>query len=213
MHAEALVPKQSDSAISYRAVAPTAAVSIDHANMEKDTERQSAIKPVPEQEVKPQDLHEFPEGGRKPYLAVVGAFTGMFVSFGWVNCIALFQAEYETNQLKHYTSSEVSWITSTECIHLSQVYKVRTKEFPVFFMLFTSPVSGRLFDQYGPHLPIAIGTFMHVFGLMMTSLSTKYYQFLLSQSICSGIGASLIFSPAMTAVCTVIPHMRDDYYG
>jgi len=47
-------------------------------------------------------------------------------------------------------------------------------------MLFMSPLSGRLFDQYGPRLPIAIGTFMHVFGLMMTSLSTKYYQFVLS---------------------------------
>jgi MFS family permease len=67
-------------------------------------------------------------------------------------------------------------------------------------MLFMSPLSGTLFDQYGPRLPIAIGTFMHVFGLMMTSLSTKYYQFVLSQSVCSGIGASMIFGPAMTAV-------------
>lgn len=70
-------------------------------------------------------------------------------------------------------------------------------------MLFMSPLSGRLFDQYGPRLPIAIGTFMHVFGLMVTSLSTKYYQFVLSQSVCSGIGASMIFGPAMTAVSTL----------
>jgi len=75
-------------------------------------------------------------------------------------------------------------------------------------MLFVSPLSGRLFDQYGPRLPIAIGTFMHVFGLMMASLSSKYYQFVLSQSVCSGIGASLIFAPAMTAVTTHIsPHL------
>ena len=67
-------------------------------------------------------------------------------------------------------------------------------------MLFVSPLSGRLFDLYGPRLPIAIGTFLHVFGLMMTSLSTKYYQFVLSQSVCSGIGASLIFTPVIAAV-------------
>jgi hypothetical protein len=49
---------------------------------------------------------------------------------------------------------------------------------------------------------------MHVFGLMMASLSSKYYQFVLSQSVCSGIGASLIFAPAMTAVTTHIsPHL------
>jgi hypothetical protein len=40
------------------------------------------------------ELPDVPEGGTKAYLAVLGAFTGMFVSFGWVNCIALFQAEY-----------------------------------------------------------------------------------------------------------------------
>lgn len=69
-------------------------------------------------------------------------------------------------------------------------------------MFFASPLAGRLFDNYGPRIPIAIGTFMHVFGLMMTSISHKYYQFMLSQSVCSGIGASLIFTPAMAAVST-----------
>jgi hypothetical protein len=67
-------------------------------------------------------------------------------------------------------------------------------------MLLFSPIAGKLFDSCGPTLPLAIGSFMHVFGLMMTSLSTKYYQSMLSQSVCSGIGTSLIFSPSMTAV-------------
>lgn len=67
-------------------------------------------------------------------------------------------------------------------------------------MLFMSPLSGWLFDSYGPRLPVFFGTILHVFGLMMASLSKKYYQFALSQSVCSGIGASLIFTPCMTAV-------------
>ena len=67
-------------------------------------------------------------------------------------------------------------------------------------MLFTSPVAGTLFDGYGPRVPIAIGSVLHVFGLMMASLSHKYYQFMLSQSVVSGIGCSLIFTPAMSAV-------------
>ena len=70
-------------------------------------------------------------------------------------------------------------------------------------MLFMSPLSGYLFDNYGPRLPICIGGLMHVFGLVMTSLSSKYYQFYLAQSICSGIGTSLIFTPAMTSVCVI----------
>jgi hypothetical protein len=59
---------------------------------------------------------EPPEGGSKAWLCLIGASFAMFVSFGWVNCIALFQAEYETNQLKQYSQSTVSWITSMECM-------------------------------------------------------------------------------------------------
>ena len=47
-----------------------------------------------------------------------------------------------------------------------------------------------------------IGSFLHVFGLMMASISTKYYQFLLSQAVCSPIGASMIFYPAFSCVIT-----------
>lgn len=71
---------------------------------------------------------------------------------------------------------------------------------PVFFMPFTSPLAGKWFDCYGPHLPITIGSGLHVFGLLMASLSHKYYQFTLSQSVMSEIGSSLIFIPAMSAV-------------
>lgn len=67
-------------------------------------------------------------------------------------------------------------------------------------MLFVSPLSGWIFDSYGPRAPVFIGTILYVLGLMMTSLSKKYYQFALSQSICSGIGASLVLTPSMTAV-------------
>lgn len=61
------------------------------------------------------DQDESPEGGTKAWLSLLGASCAMFASFGWVNCIALFQAEYETHQLKDYSKSSVSWITSMEC--------------------------------------------------------------------------------------------------
>ncbi|KAJ4163178.1 hypothetical protein LMH87_004922 [Akanthomyces muscarius] len=144
----------------------------------------------PKDEQAPED--EAPEGGTKAWLSLIGASCAMFVSFGWVNCIALFQAEYERDQLKNYNKSTVSWITSME----------------FFFMLFMSPLAGWLFDNYGPRLPVFIGTILHVFGLMMTSLSKEYYQFALSQSVCSGIGASLVFTPSMTAPMTYFKKKR-----
>ncbi|KAK4867130.1 hypothetical protein LT330_007871 [Penicillium expansum] len=154
----------------------------------------TSLRPSSPAEPKPQASGPpaAPEGGTKAYLSLLGGSLGLFISFGWVNCIALFQAEYQTNQLKAYSSSEVSWITSSE----------------FFFMLFMSPLSGYLFDNYGPRLPICIGGLMHVFGLMMTSLSSKYYQFYLAQSVCSGTGTSLIFTPAMTSPMTYFRKRR-----
>lgn len=48
-------------------------------------------------------------------------------------------------------------------------------------------------DELGPRVPILLGSFLHVFGLMMTSISKEYYQILLSQSFCSAIGCSFLF--------------------
>ena len=69
-------------------------------------------------------------------------------------------------------------------------------------MLFGGPFVGKIFDDYGPRYLLSIGGFLHVFGLMMTSISKKYYQILLSQAICSAIGASMVFYPAFTCVST-----------
>jgi len=63
-------------------------------------------------------------------------------------------------------------------------------------------VVGKFFDANGPRYILLIGTFMHVFGIMMVSISTEFYQFALAQGICSAIGASLIFYGGMSSVPT-----------
>ncbi|RSL90171.1 hypothetical protein CEP51_000864 [Fusarium floridanum] len=146
-------------------------------------------RPEKETDEKPQ---QSPEGGTRGWLTVAGSSAALFATFGWVNCIGLFQAQYEQVQLKDYSSSDIAWITSIE----------------FFCMLFFSPVGGKIFDHYGPKVPILIGSIMHVFGLMMLSISSKYYQILLSQSICSGVGSSLVFSPALTAAQTYFDKKR-----
>ncbi|KAJ6016057.1 MFS transporter asaE [Penicillium herquei] len=127
-----------------------------------------------------------PDGGLQAWLAVLGGFCGLFVSFGWINCIGVFQAYYESNQLKNFSPSTVAWITSME----------------TFVMFFAGPIFGTLFDSYGPRWILLGGTFLHVFGLMMTSLSTEYYQFFLAQGICSALGASAIFNACLNSIVT-----------
>jgi len=54
-------------------------------------------------------------------------------------------------------------------------------------------------DELGPRIPILLGSFLHVFGLMMTSISKEYYQFFLAQSVCSGLGCCFLFYPGKFA--------------
>ncbi|MCJ1428107.1 hypothetical protein MMC29_006015 [Sticta canariensis] len=132
------------------------------------------------------DPKAFPEGGAAAWLTVAGSSACLFVSFGWINCVGVFQEYYQTHQLAQYSPSDIAWIPALQ----------------LFFMLFGGPFVGKIFDDYGPRYLLACGTVLHVLGLMMASISTKYYQFLLSQAICSAIGASLVFYPAFTCVST-----------
>ncbi|KAH8687045.1 major facilitator superfamily domain-containing protein [Ilyonectria robusta] len=129
-------------------------------------------------------IDEIPDGGATAWLVVFGTWCTSFCSFGWINSVGVFQDYYEHNILKDYSSSTIAWIPSLQ----------------IFFIMAMGPVVGRLYDLYGPRRLILGGTLLHVFGLMMASLSTKYYQILLSQGICSAIGASAIFQPALSTV-------------
>ncbi|KAL3491564.1 major facilitator superfamily domain-containing protein [Aspergillus germanicus] len=127
-----------------------------------------------------------PDGGLRAWLTVVGAFCGMFVSFGWISCIGVFIDYYKTHQLRDLDTSTITWITSLE----------------YFLMFFGGPFVGVLFDNFGPRWILLVGSFFHIFGLMMTSISSEYYQFLLAQGICSPIGTSALFHGSLNSVST-----------
>ena len=148
-----------------------------------DTEKQQDVQALTPGGAKPAD---FPDGGFEAWLVVLGGWCCLFVSFGWTSCIGVFQTYYQANQLSTYPPSTVAWIPSTETA-----------------MIFAgAPVFGKIFDSYGPRYLMLGGTFFHIFGLMMTSLSSEYYQFFLAQSICSALGASAIFYAGTNSVGT-----------
>lgn len=66
-------------------------------------------------------------------------------------------------------------------------------------MFFLGPFIGYFFDCYGPRYILLTGTCLHVFGVMMASLASEYYQIMLAQGICSAAGASMCFYPGMRA--------------
>lgn len=105
------------------------------------------------------------------------AARGLLLTFG------VFQTYYEQVLLRNHTSSSVSWI-STTC---------------AFILMSGGIVTGPLYD-YGLFKELLLfGSLLQVFGIMMISLSTKYYQLFLSQAICVGLGAGIIFTPSVAA--------------
>jgi MFS family permease len=125
-----------------------------------------------------------PNGGTIAWLFVFAAFLLFFVTWGPSAGVGAFQEYYQRSLLSHYSPSTISWIGTVNAT----------------FLISTGVLAGPLFDRgYVRHLML-LGSFMVVFGQMMLSLSTEYYQILLSQGFCVGIGAGLIYVPAIAMV-------------
>ncbi|KAH6891039.1 major facilitator superfamily domain-containing protein [Thelonectria olida] len=140
---------------------------------------------------------DFPDGGTEAWLVVLGGWCALFCTFGLVNCVGVFQAYYVGGPLRHYDSSTVSWIMSVQ----------------VFFMIFCGAIFGRIFDSYGPRYLLYGGTLAYVFGLMMVSLSSSYYQFFLSQAIVASVGSSAVFNACMSSLVTWFFKRRAAAFG
>ncbi|KAJ9138430.1 MFS general substrate transporter [Pleurostoma richardsiae] len=140
---------------------------------------------------------EAPDGGFEAWTVVLGGWCASFCGYGWINSIGTFQEYYQNGPLKEYSASEISWIPSLQ----------------IFFMSILGPVIGRIYDRYGLRVLVGVGSFMHVFGLMMASLSTQYYQFLLSQGVCSAIGVAAVFVCALSTIPGWFTRRRGLAYG
>jgi MFS family permease len=137
------------------------------------------------------------DGGRRAWLTTFGSWWALFITFGWINSLGVLQAYYEQHILQNYSPSTISWITSVQqCLIYSG---------GIFL--------GKIFDGYGPHGLLILGGFAQVFGLMMTSISTKYYQLFMAQAVCSAIGASAIIYGTLGALATWWRARRATAYG
>lgn len=89
-----------------------------------------------------------------------------------------------THQLSSSSATAISWIGSIQ--------------FCLCPLL--GCISGPLFDAGYLKSLVAVGGGIYVFCLMMTSIATEYYQFLLAHGIGVGIGMGLIFSPSVSTL-------------
>lgn len=96
----------------------------------------------------------------------------------------LFQNYYETVLLADMNPSAISWVGTTGS----------------YLLIVTGVISGPLFDLGFYRVMLIGGAAVSTFGCMMLSLSTKYYQILLSQGICMGLGCGVLYVPGLALV-------------
>ncbi len=125
-----------------------------------------------------------PDGGLVAWSQVLAGHLVAFNSWGYVNSFGLFQAYYTTTL--NQPPSKISWIGSIQ----------------IFLTLFIGTFAGRAMDAgFYRHVAFA-GLALQVLGVFMTSLVTEYWQLLLAQGICQGLGNGLVFTPTVALVST-----------
>ncbi|KAI9817177.1 MAG: hypothetical protein M1827_001289 [Pycnora praestabilis] len=126
----------------------------------------------------------YPEGGIPAWSVVFGSFCGMVAGFGMMNSLGIFQSYLSTHQLSNDSEGKIGWIFG--------VY--------VFLSFFCGVQIGPFFDAKGPRLLVLAGSILLIASMMLLGICTKYYQFLIVFGILGGVGTSLIFTPAVSAI-------------
>ncbi|KAL4782546.1 major facilitator superfamily domain-containing protein [Aspergillus varians] len=127
---------------------------------------------------------EPPNGGVQAWLQILGSFFLFFNSWGIVNAFGAFQSYYETSLLHDESSSNVSWIGAIQA----------------FLLLIIGVITGPLYDSGYFYFLLLTGSSLIVLGFMTLSACTAYWQVLLAQAFCIGLGNGCLYIPAVAII-------------
>ena len=103
-----------------------------------------------------------------------------------ISTFGVYQTYYESGARWTASSSDISWIGSVQAL----------------MVLLVGCCTGPIFDRGYLRSLLIFGTFLLVFGHMMLSLCETYWQTILAQGFCIGIGAGSLFVPAVAILPT-----------
>nr|POE79654.1 riboflavin transporter mch5 [Quercus suber] len=98
--------------------------------------------------------------------------------------IGIYEAYLSTHQLSSYSSSSTGWIFG--------VY--------IFLSFGCGLFWGPIFDAKGPQLLVFVGSIILMLSIMLFGICTQYWHIMLVFGVLGGVGTSLIFTPAISAV-------------
>lgn len=144
---------------------------------------------------KPIDLPAAPDGGSRAWFHAFLGHMVFFNTWGITNSYGVFQ-QYYTQNLETGPST-IAWIGGV----------------PMFLLFLLGIFSGRASDAgYFRHVFIS-GVALQVLGMVAASFCTKYYQILLSQGVCVGLGNGLLFTPGLSVTSSYFKEKRSIAVG
>ncbi|KAK7227149.1 hypothetical protein V2G26_015152 [Clonostachys chloroleuca] len=126
-----------------------------------------------------------PDGGWTAWSQCIAVHFIISNSWGFINSFGTWQSYYVT-LLPERTAFEISMIGSLT----------------VFLLFFIGTFTGRLTDAGYFRQCYVIGSIFQIGGIVCTSFCTKYWQFILAQGLCIGIGNGFLFCPSLALVST-----------
>ncbi|KAJ4368095.1 hypothetical protein N0V83_006450 [Neocucurbitaria cava] len=137
-----------------------------------------------------------PDGGLRAWLNAAGGFCIFFSCLGFTSCFGVLQEYYSTHQLSDRSMDEIAWIGSLAS----------------FIQFAGGAIGGPMFDRLGAWM-LRPATIVYVFGLMMLSLCTSYYQFMLAQGVLMGAAVAFLQFPAFAVVSQYFDKRRGAALG
>lgn len=134
-----------------------------------------------------------PDGGLLAWSQVLAHNLGGTITWGYGVGFSVFQLYYRETALPSLSASQISWIGSVQLLLGWAV----------------SMPAGRLGDMGYVRTCYAAGGAFVVAGMMLTSICTEYWHFLLCQGVLNGVGSGILFLPAAANVGTYFQRNRN----
>ncbi|KAJ3080217.1 hypothetical protein HDU99_008969, partial [Rhizoclosmatium hyalinum] len=126
------------------------------------------------------DEQEYPDGGMKAWLVVLGSFVAHFLVYGMVYSFGVYNSYYR--DLGVGSGYQVAMIGSVGIASID----------------FLGLISSSVAERFGFRPVIFVGTIVMALGLLLSSFTTSLPLLILTQGIVFGIGASFVYLPAVS---------------
>ncbi|KAH7099295.1 MFS general substrate transporter [Auriculariales sp. MPI-PUGE-AT-0066] len=144
-----------------------------------------------------EDDAEYPEGGSKAWLVVLGSFCTLCATFGFANAWGAWQSLYEVERLQGTPPSTIAWIGSTQ--------------YALIFL--PGLLTGPLFDMGHLKITQLFWSAILVASCFLIAECRTYWQYLLVQGFMVGISCGCLFGPSIAVLTHWFKRRRAFAFG